>query len=169
MSFVAALRRATAADHAAVDAAFGAFRLTDVDDYARFLTAHARALGAIEAVLAGAPALPAWRQRLPLLAADLAALDQPLPVPIHWAPDDPAARWGALYVIEGSRLGGQLLARRVPPSLPRAYLGAVHRPGEWRALLHAIEVQATASDAAWRGAAIAGARQTFALYAGAVR
>ena len=75
-----------------------------------------------------------------------------------------AGRWGALYVIEGSRLGGQLLARSVPTGLPVAYLSSRHRPGEWRALLAAIEARGSEGGEAWRAAAVAGAQATFALY-----
>ncbi|MEH3158709.1 MAG: biliverdin-producing heme oxygenase [Sphingomonas taxi] len=165
MSFVSELRAATAADHQAVDDRFGAFTLDDAPAYRRFLTAHGRALPAVEAVLAGDPDLPAWRPRTAALAADLAALGKELPAPLPFAVPGAAARWGALYVIEGSRLGGQLLARSVGEGLPVAYLSARHEAGEWRELLARIETRAAASDTAWRGAAIAGARATFALYA----
>ncbi|GAA0671222.1 heme oxygenase [Sphingomonas insulae] len=167
MSFVQALRAATASDHDAVDAAFGSFALDDAAGYRRFLVAHGRALPTVEAMLdrAGDDDLPAWRPRSALLARDLAALGLAMPVPLALALTDGPALWGALYVIEGSRLGGQLLARSVPAALPSAYLSARHLPGEWRALLAAIEARAAASDDAWRDAAVAGARATFALYA----
>jgi len=42
-------------------------------------------------------------------------------------------------VLEGSRLGGAVLARRVPAELPRAFLGATHPPGAWRELLARID------------------------------
>ncbi|MCU6454383.1 biliverdin-producing heme oxygenase [Sphingomonas sp. A2-49] len=166
MSFVQMLRAATAVDHQRVDDRFGGFTLDDADDYRRFLLAHGRALPAVEAVLAQAgdeEALPSWRPRTALLAADLAALGQPLPVPLAFEARGPA-RWGALYVIEGSRLGGQLLARAVPAGLPASYLAARHAAGEWRALLAALDVRAAAGGAEWAAAALAGAQATFALY-----
>jgi len=168
MSFVQQLRAATAPDHAAVDARFGGFRLGDAAEYGRFLLAHARALPAVERALAGAgEALPAWRARTGALAGDLAALGLALLTPLRFAVGG-AARWGALYVIEGSRLGGTLLAREVPAALPRDYLAARHEAGEWRRLLAAIEARAGLADDTWRAAAIAGARDTFALYGRAV-
>lgn len=169
MPFIAMLRAATAADHDSVDARFGALRLDDAGDYRRMLRAHARALPAIEATLAEPEgeggAMPAWRARTTALRDDLAALGDAVPPPLAFVAPTDAARWGALYVAEGSRLGGQLLARTVPAGLPSAYLSARHQPGEWRALLDALEQRAARADEAWREAAIAGARATFTLYA----
>lgn len=168
MSFVQTLRTETATDHDAVDARFGALRLDRPADYLRFLIAHGRALPAVEAALADHGDLPAWRPRTAALAADLAALGQSLPAALPFVLENEGARWGALYVIEGSRLGGQVLARGLPPAAPSAYLGAVHQRGEWRALLDAIERQAAARDDRWRAAALDGARRTFALYRNAL-
>lgn len=167
MSFVQQLRAATAGDHDAVDAAFGGFALDDADGYRRFLLAHARALPAVEMALTGAAddELPAFRPRTSALAGDLAALGEAVPAPLPFAATGDAARWGALYVIEGSRLGGQLLARSLPAGMPAAYLSARHLPGEWRTLLAALDARAAAADAVWRETAMAGARDTFALYA----
>lgn len=164
MSALTRLRAATKANHDAVDAAFGRFQMTDRDAYGRFLIAHARALPAVEAVLAGNPALPALRPRTPLLEADLAALDLPLPeTPPLAAPADPATAFGMAYVIEGSRLGGGMLTRKMPASLPHTYLAATHLPGEWRAFGQALD--AAAKDDAWIERAIAGAKLVFDLYA----
>jgi len=164
---VAGLRAATAADHDRVDALFAGRDLADRDDYRRFLVAHARALPAAEAALATWENLPDWRPRTPLLAADLADLDAPRPDPLPFTPPaGTAAGWGTLYVVEGSRLGGVMLARRIGADLPGRYLGAAHRPGEWRALLTGLE--AAADGPAWLEAAATAARATFALYARAV-
>ncbi|MDP1028512.1 biliverdin-producing heme oxygenase [Sphingomonas sp. KR1UV-12] len=163
MSAVQQLRAATSASHDRVDAAFGGYDLTDPIAYAAFLTAHARALPAAEAVLARHDELPAWRERTSLLAADLADLDLSTPVPLPFTlPERPGAAWGALYVIEGSRLGGTMLARGVPAALPSRYLAARHLSGEWRALLAAID--ARGADAVWRDGLLAGAHATFDLY-----
>jgi len=161
-SFHAALRAATAADHAAVDTAYAGFDLADRDGYAAFLTAHARALPAIESALVRAGD-DGFRPRTPLLAQDLAALGMDMPVPLAIAlPVGAAERAGMLYVIEGSRLGGGLLARQVPAGLPSAYLSATHLPGEWRALLTRLDEE-TEGDGRLRDA-VETARATFALY-----
>lgn len=85
----------------------------------------------------------------------------PEPLPFDLA-DDGAARWGALYVTEGSRLGGVMLARQVGQGLPRAYLQSGFGPGEWRDFRHALD--AAAGDDAWIDHAVAAAEQVFALY-----
>ena len=166
MSARIALREATAAKHATVDAAFGSYDLADRIAYGRFLTAHARALPAVEAALRGNAALPAFGPRTALLRADLAALGlampEPLPAP---EPASDAAAFGALYVTEGSRLGGAMLARAVSPDLPRAYLSAIHPSGTWRAFGELLDARADAGGAAWLGEAITAAEATFELYA----
>ena len=168
MSAVAALRARTAARHDEVDAAYAAFRLDRADDYRDFLLAHARALPSAEAVLATAPALPRWRPRTPLLTRDLAELNAAMPPPLAFAAASAAAAWGVLYVVEGSRLGGAMLAGQVAPGLPCRYLQATFQPGEWRALRMAIDAAAATAGASWLGEAIVGAEACFDLYRSAV-
>ncbi|MDY0959951.1 biliverdin-producing heme oxygenase [Sphingomonas sp. CFBP8993] len=158
-----ALRARTGPAHEAVDAAYGAYRLGDRESYAAFLIAHARALPAVEGWLADHQIGFAWRARRDALSADLAAMgrDMPDPLPFDLA-DDEAARWGALYVTEGSRLGGVMLARQVGEGLPKAYLESGFGPGEWRDFRHALD--AAAEDDAWIGRAVEAAEQVFALY-----
>ncbi|KQM53171.1 hypothetical protein ASE69_05215 [Sphingomonas sp. Leaf208] len=163
VSTVARLRAATASDHDAVDAGFGRYDLTDADDYRAFLIAHAKALPAVEAWLAAIPGLAAVRSRGAALAEDLAALGEDMPAPMTFdVPASTAAGWGAVYVVEGSRLGGIMLSRSVPEGMPSAYLGAKHLPGEWRALLAAIDNEPV--DEAWVEQAIVGAKAAFDLY-----
>jgi heme oxygenase len=147
-----------------VDAAFSSFHLADAEGYGRFLTAHAQALPAVEAALADIEGLPPLRPRTALLHADLEALGLALPDTLHLpAPADAGSAFGMAYVIEGSRLGGGLLARQVPAGLPHAYLSATHLPGEWRALGQALDAAATDDD--WITSAVAGAKRVFDLYA----
>src|SRR4051812_20991638 len=94
VSFHTALRAATAADHATVDAAFGGFDLSDHDGYAAFLTAHARVLPAVEKALAEAGE-SGFRPRTPLLVQDLIALGVGVPARLPLAsPASAAARAG---------------------------------------------------------------------------
>lgn len=164
MSAAAQLRASTQPLHDRVDAAFGGFRLADRTGYRRFLVAHALALPAVEAALAGVVDLPVWRERRSLIAADLADLGEPVPAPFAFKLSGTASVWGALYVSEGSRLGGAMLARSVPAAFPGRYLAAAHLPGEWRALRAAIDAAGAAGGAAWQAGAEAGAAATFALY-----
>lgn len=163
MNAVQQIRAATAADHEAVDAAFGRFAIDTREGYARFLTAHALALPAVEQALADVPGLPPRRPRSPLIREDLARLGEAMPDPLSFATSGPAASFGAAYVIEGSRLGGGLLSKQIPDDLPYAYLSATHLPGEWRGFLMALEGAAGGAQA-WIDEAIASAKATFGLY-----
>lgn len=136
-----ALRDGTRGSHDAVDAVFGAFDLSDPASYAAFLAAHAAVLLPYEAALEAGGIerlVPDWpeRQRSAAIVADLAALSHPLPAAAAVAPLTGAgAVLGAAYVLEGSRLGGRMLARQVAPALPRAYLDADQPTGGWSRLL----------------------------------
>jgi heme oxygenase (biliverdin-IX-beta and delta-forming) len=170
---VAALRAGTAADHQRLDGLFAGFDLADPASYRAFLTAHARALPAVEHALdaAGfAERLPDWaeRHRTAALTGDLAGVGteppEPLPFP---TPADAAAAWGAAYVVEGSRLGGKFLAQRVGEGLPKAYLATPQPPGAWRDFLHRLdEAVRTPEEIA---AATASANAVFALFEAAGR
>ena len=136
-----ALRAGTAEAHDRVDAAFAAFDLADRESYATFLRAHAEVVLPLEATLPGERIVPDWeeRKRSALLKEDLAFL-RPLGHPREsggddWALDTDPAIAGALYVLEGSRLGGRFLSRQVPRDFPRAYLDANQPPEKWRNLL----------------------------------
>lgn len=155
-----ALRDATADNHHRVDELYGHFALNNKRDYVAFLRAHARALGALEAV-----AGPQFR-RLPLLRADLDALGEDVPGPLSLdVKDQDGWRWGVRYALEGSRLGGAMLARRVDPTYPHAYLSAVHEKGGWVAFQEAMAEAAEIGDEGWLNDAIAGAKAAFAIFA----
>ena len=117
-----ALRSATAGRHRAIEALLVFDTLADRARYARILQGFERFLAAWEpAVAAALP--PSWRpwvaarSRHAMLLADLHALD----VPVYGAGDldvlqgvalrSVAAALGSLYVIEGSALGGQVIAK----------------------------------------------------------
>ena len=157
------LRAATRDGHEGVDSAFSRFGIDKPSGYARFLQAHARVLPQAERLLAPASLLERWQGRAGALAADLAALNVPSPPALEFAlPEGKGARWGAIYVVEGSRLGGAVLSRMVPPGLPTAYLGATHPSGAWRDLLGRIDAADTGP--AWRTDAAAGANAMFEAY-----
>lgn len=169
----AALRAGTAPDHERLDGLFAGFDLTDPAGYRAFLTAHALALPAVEQALdaAGfAGDLADWpdRRRTGVLAADLAALGGVMPPPLP-APDLPsaAARWGAAYVVEGSRLGGAMLARRVGGDMPRAYLATPLPAGAWRHFL--AELDSHLPEADDQADAVAAANAIFAMFEAAGR
>lgn len=163
----AALRAATAAYHDRVDAVFSRADLADPDSYGRFLQAQAGAYLPVEAALerAGAAAVvPDWpmRRRAAALRADLAALGLAAPEDM---PDitfgDAAAVLGGIYVLEGSRLGGALLARSVPDTFPKAFLASGDSAG-WRRLLQIIEHTLISADV--HTSAVESATRVFMLF-----
>ena len=168
------LREATAADHARVDALFGAYDLGDEQGYRRFLMAQAAAFLPVEAALDAADAerfIPDWprRRRSELLKADLTELAADEPAPEITSPlRSPADILGAVYVLEGSRLGGALLKRALPQGAPRRFLEAPQSPGAWRKLLETLDE--FLYEAATLDAAAASARGVFQIFeAGGLR
>lgn len=163
------LRVATRAAHDRVDAIFSTLDLADPADYRCFLSAQAAAFLPLERALdvAGADALfPDWstRRRADALRADLEALGiaAPRDLPsIDFATPGEVA--GGAYVLEGSRLGGALLARQVGPNLPTTFLASPQLSGQWRIFLSALE-QALVSPVHHRQA-IDGAVRSFDFFA----
>ncbi len=138
----------------------------------RLLGFHA----SIEAALAAAPPLAAYgidlaeRRRAPLLRADLAHLGAPVEAPLAPVPAFATAAHalGALYVTEGSTLGGRHLARGLDHLLPagegRGFLlghGARHG-AMWQACCAAIE--ACGAEPGGLAGMEAGAGETFAAF-----
>ncbi|HEY0627545.1 MAG TPA: biliverdin-producing heme oxygenase [Allosphingosinicella sp.] len=152
MNARAALRAATAADHARVDALFSRYDLSGKEGYRRFLLAQAAAFLPAEQALEEAGAgglLEDWpqRRRSHLLIADLEALIAPAPEPIPppLFPDQ-ASVMGGIYVLEGSRLGGAVLKRSIAEGAPRQFLAADQGRGSWRILLEKLDIFLYRSD-----------------------
>jgi heme oxygenase len=166
----AILKVRTASDHAEVDAAFSRFDLADRVSYQAFLQSHAAALPAIERVLAAEPLLPPWRPRTEALRRDLRALGAVFPdATSACVATRVAEKYGLLYVLEGSRLGGRLLQARVGPGFPADYLGATHLQGEWHAFLEALDSRSAQEGPAWLEDLVLGARLGFNLFARSVQ
>lgn len=163
----AALKAATQDCHERVDAVFSQAALNDRQTYGRFLAAQAAAQLPVEAALiAGdvARIVPDWpmRERGSLIRQDLADLGREVPPPAGaLAFRSPAEVLGGLYVLEGSRLGGQVLKRSVPEGFPSRFLGGVNSAA-WRSLLAMLD--RTLTTAPLRNEAIASARSVFALF-----
>ncbi len=169
MSARAALKAATAEAHERVDTAFSLFDLASGDGYRRFLLAQAGALLPVEAELdrAGAEAiLPDWpeRRRGDLLRADLATLNVTAPelFPGPAFLSGKAPMLGAIYVLEGSRLGGAVLKQAVPSHFPKGFLEARQAAGSWRKLLQTLDSFLARPDDL--EAAIAAANEVFARF-----
>lgn len=165
MSAMAELRSRTMGGHARVDECYSRFDLADRDQYRSFLLAHALVLPGLEQVIAEHPDLPAFRRRTSLLADDLRALGEPMPEALNYEkPMRGGHLWGVLYVVEGSRLGGGLLAQRVGHGLAASFLNARHHQGEWRTLGKLINAQAAQHDDSWLDQAIVAAKACFGHY-----
>lgn len=132
--------------------------------YAQVLQAFSAVVPALEARLAALPIpdtfdLPS-RFRREALLADLEALGvAPLPALRSWDDLTPAQGLGALYVLEGSRLGGAIIARELralnlTPEHGAAYFAPDPQlSGRWKAFCVALEAQvAGEQEAAEQGA-----------------
>ena len=171
--FRSVLRNATSADHARLDALFGRCDLQSLAGYRGFLEAHAMALLPLETALArsGVERLfPDWssRSRSRALSADMACLGIRIRVYPKLPQLDCEDILGAMYVLEGSRLGARFLLARVQKSPDPVVAGTTaylsHGAGEqpWRSFLGLLEQHATKLDDPAK--AIAAARWTFGLF-----
>ena len=162
-----ALRAATAHYHDRVDRVFSGANLGEVGSYGRFLLAQAAGYLPIEAALTCGGVgrtMPDWdaRQRGGLLLADLADLELAPPDCVREIIfGEEAAVLGALYVLEGSRLGGALLKRSVPPTFPSRFLGGGDSAA-WRRLLAVLDERLDTD--AKRAIAIEAASAVFTLF-----
>lgn len=142
----ARLKIATVAAHERLDLLAARFDLSNRKAYAAFLAAHAAALIPLEQMLAEhgvVQFLPDWphRSRSAALMRDLDILQTELrahPVPVF---SIEAEIFGALYVLEGSRLGARFILRQIDKS---AVGGAIHYlshgdPNLWPTFLAALE------------------------------
>ena len=173
------LRSETADEHAALDRDLGRLDLASRANYAAFLSVSAEALFPLEDGLVAAGVdrlLPDWtaRSRVPALAQDLTSLGLPPPERSHPAlPLSEPEIWGALYVLEGSRLGARVLverARSSPDDRIRAatrYLA--HGEGQrlWQSFL--VQLEGSISVRESPDIIIMGAKAAFEVYTGALR
>jgi heme oxygenase len=111
---------------------------------------------------------PGVRPRLALLEADLQDLGvAPPPLAGPTAPWPVAQAVGALYVVQGSALGGKVLADRIGGSgeaaMPRTYFQGLPDDGlRWRRLCKALDRYGEALPR--RAGMIAGAQAAFGLF-----
>ncbi|MGM0982038.1 MAG: biliverdin-producing heme oxygenase [Pseudomonadota bacterium] len=107
-------------------------------------------------------------RRLARLADDLGSLGltpQAAAVNALYPPGSVATLVGRLYVLEGSRLGGRVIAERLRrtlgPEVPHAFFSLDMAPGEWLRRLAELEALCPHDD---RDAAEAGAHEAFARF-----
>jgi heme oxygenase len=166
------LRRRTAGAHARLDGGLARAGGLGAGRYPAFLRASLAVLGPLE------PALARWLpavvtpSRVAALRADLAALAADAAVAPAEVPalESLAAAYGAAYVVEGSALGGAVLAGRVEAAhgreVPARYLRLRGRAtaAHWAAFVAELARAERGFDAADRAAACAAACAVFAAY-----
>jgi heme oxygenase len=173
------LRLETAPAHLAVETAAGLpGRVVTVEDYAACLGRFFRLFAPLEAAIGG---FAGWddlgmdlaaRRRTPALLADLRALGCPPPDPAPVKISGFAAALGALYVLEGSALGGKILAAAFKRQLGASIAGANgffggrgQKTGElWQEFRAALDLYGEQNPAA-QAAVIAGAVAVFGQFA----
>lgn len=158
------LRDRTRSMHEATEESFAAYDLSREEHYRRFLLAHASALPRLELGVTGL-GWTAWHPRLPRLVDDLAALGLAMPAPLLAPVISPVAAWGVQYVMEGSRLGGRVLAQRVPAGLPIRYLSPdPDMSARWQAFCAALDAEASRHGPDWREEIVDAAIETFQTF-----
>lgn len=114
--FRAHIREATRPAHERLDRRMSALNLGTRHGYEIFLRATAGALIPLEREIGDGAPLTDWprRRRTDALARDLDRLGLTSPRPVQPPPlTSGPARLGAIYVLEGSRLGGKLILQAV--------------------------------------------------------
>lgn len=166
------LRGATDHLHRDLDRIVASFKLTDAAHYRRFLQASAATLIAIEQLLESAGVaqlLPDWaeRSRREPIISDLHRLNsQAQPLALRRTAPTPAEVFGILYVLEGSRLGSQVLLEQVLTSADESVRNASAylrhgRSDLWRTFLQQLETHAAADD---QTQTVSGAVYTFTMF-----
>jgi heme oxygenase len=169
------LREATRATHARMHELAPFVRIAtarlDCQGYAGVLSALWRYHTAIGLAAAGhgLGPLSSSARRTILLEADLAYLGSPeRPRPPAWVLSSQEQALGALYVAEGSMLGGRVLARQLDylfgrePDGRRFFIGRADDRASWQRLNDALA--GDLRDDAAIAAAIQGAQASFALF-----
>ncbi len=168
------LRAATRERHAELDATIGKAMALSKASYGRFLSASLRAVSALEGGVERTlgPAHHAVREAL--LRSDLEALGVPAPASCAAAdPRSKAAAFGVAYVLEGSALGGVVLAETVRRALgsevPTAYLRlrGSETAARWRWFLSELEAFGKLATKDARSDSCEAAIAGFELYRGA--
>ena len=169
-----ALREETRASHEALDRAMIPFAMDDKEGYRAFLGVHGSILPAIERAMEKngiAQDLPDWsaRTRREALARDLEELGAGSEPAIgeDQMPDlsTKAARFGAAYVLEGSRLGAKMLLRQVPDNgrhFPTNFLRHGESSRLWPAFVSMLDEADSLGIS--HAVAISAARHIFGIY-----
>jgi heme oxygenase len=164
------LRAATREPHRRLDSGLSRLRLDLREDYMRFLSIHARVIPALERSVESGRPWSGWSARAHFLQEDLLALG--VATPTLDEPHEPvkeAECWGLQYVLEGSKLGGEVLSKRVASNLPQRYLNAGHEKGGWSRFQAELQIAAKEGGADWAELAANAARSGFERFETALK
>ena len=164
------LRAKTAQAHEALDTslthAFG-----QVDQYIAFLRASFRVLSNLDTALKSFVQRP-MAECCAQAATDLESLGQPSPSALRtsWQPNDVAEAMGCAYVVEGSRLGGLVLAKVVERELGLSATNYLRGEGPltkdlWKKFMSELDNWGERATLAERQRAAQAANATFSAYA----
>lgn len=158
--------------HRTLDAYAQSLNLSNAFDYGRFLVANAAPLTALEHALERGNVqdlLADWpaRSRRGAIDHDLRLLGLSTPRMTAQALEGVSAQLGVLYVLEGSRLGAQVMLRQVAASPDLRVRSALHflsagNSNLWPRFLHTLEsVESVDADVMTQAA-----RHAFELFSG---
>jgi heme oxygenase len=163
------LRAKTAQAHESLDSNLK-HAFAQVDQYVAFLRASHRILFSLNETLSRLCQRPTV-DRSEQAAADLRALGHAAPVVAlaSWQPSELAEAMGCAYVVEGSRLGGLVLARVVERDLgltATSYLRGLGPQTKdlWRSFMSELDAWGERALPAERQSAATGAIATFTTY-----
>lgn len=157
------LRIGTRQDHAHIDQLLSTLDLQSATDYRRFLHIHAEALTELAGHTPAGDRVD-MAALLSCLQSDLGHYEVGRVVALAPAENEPLGRQlGVSYVIRGSRLGAQVLIRRLAAAAPRAYLAC--RPTmSWPDFLLSLEVFSRTQPPACAQEVLEGARWAFGVF-----
>jgi heme oxygenase (biliverdin-IX-beta and delta-forming) len=163
------LRAKTAQVHEALDSKL-THAFEQVDQYIAFLRASYRVLSNLDRALGDLVQRP-MAERCAQVASDLEALGQASPQadPAAWQPTDVAEAMGCAYVVEGSRLGGLVLAKVVERQLGLSATNYLRGKGpltkdSWKGFMTELDTWGEHAAPAERQRAAQGAIATFTAY-----
>ena len=168
-----ALKTATDDVHSRLDALLSKLNLADRDDYTAFLAIQARVVPPLEQALESfgmRGIVEDWdeHRRAGLLQSDLSALGCAMSETLEIPPIETVSHaLGSAYVMEGSRLGGQILRKSVGRRMPNSFLFPNGHKTAWPALVAALDSNLDSQPLL--DEAKTAARRTFSLFFEAAR
>ncbi len=165
------IKAATSEHHKKLDAMLSTLNLRDPPDYITFLKVNTSVLANLEAAVELASTSGfGWNlvRRSDLAQRDLELMDTSQPFLLPVQPFDEGEVWGALYVLEGSRLGSRLMLQSLlqgvggAPVFPCHFLQASADISKWKAFVQ--ELNCAVQTPSQVAQALSGAIKTFKLF-----